>query len=96
MRSSVWLRRVSKGIVAVLLLPLTFYGLDYLYARARHNAFGDVAVDRMFAMTNRWGAVEYSVGKSGYERCVYSVFPHFGYVPCWYLKTQDVRYIRIG
>ena len=83
-------------MLAVLAALLVFYVVDDLYARARSNPYSDVPVDRMFAMENRWGGTEYSVGKSGYERCVFSVFPHFGYVPCWYLKTQDVRYIHVG
>ena len=54
--------------------------LDYICARMRSDAFAELPVHRMYEMTNRWGGVEFSVGRSGYERCVKSLFPHFGYV----------------
>ena len=89
-------RRIRQGTTILLMVCAAVYAVDYAFARLQPHAFADIPVDRMFEMTNRWGGVEFSVGKSGFERCVHSLFPHFGYVPCWYLKTQDVRYLKVG
>lgn len=90
------LRRIKQGIAVALTAATALYGLDFGYARMRSDAFAEYPVDRMYEMTNRWGGVEFSVGRSGYERCVKSLFPHFGNVPCWYLRTQEVRYFKVG
>ena len=89
-------RQIQYSLLALLAAAAVIYAGDYAYAKARTSPFSDISVDRMYAMQNRWGAVEYSVGKSETQRCVYSIFPHFGYSPCWYLKNQSFQYVHVG
>jgi hypothetical protein len=50
----------------------------------------------MYKMKNRWNETEYSVAGAGNQKCVYSLFPHFGYNPCWYVNRHPMQYINIG
>ncbi len=86
----------KKVLLAVTASLALLYGCDDLYARLRKDRFADVPVRRMYKMKNRWNETEYSVAGSGTQKCVYSLFPHFGYNPCWYLNRHAMQYITIG
>ena len=53
--------------------------------------YEDVQVDQVYTDTNKWNEVEYSRGETQTQRCVYSLFPHAGYKPCWYLKKHTMQ-----
>jgi hypothetical protein len=53
--------------------------------------FDDMRVDHLYTSTNKWREVEWSRGSPSMERCVYSLLPHFGYAPCWYLKRHNIQ-----
>lgn len=89
-------RQAKISLLVVLGAAALLYACDDLYARIRKDQFADVTVSRMFKMKNRWNETEYSVGGKVYQRCVYSLFPHFGYSPCWYLNRHPMQYINIG
>jgi hypothetical protein len=89
-------RRLKYTVFVSAATLAALYAGDYLYAKVRSNPFADVKINRMYAMKNRWGQVEYSVGAGGSERCVYSLFPHFGFNPCWYVNRQTLRYVHVG
>jgi len=46
-----------------------------------------------YAAMNRWNQVEYSVGTPIIETCVDALMPHFGYVPCWYLRRHTIQQV---
>jgi len=50
-------------------------------------------VDRVYAAMNHWKEVEYSVGAPVMEKCVDALMPHFGYVPCWYLRRHTFQQV---
>jgi len=89
-------RRSKKVLLGVMASVALLYAFDDLYARLRQNQFADVQVSRLYKMKNRWNETEYSVAGSANQKCVYALFPHFGYSPCWYVNRHPVQYINIG
>jgi hypothetical protein len=89
-------RQFKKIVIGALASVALLYAFDDLYARVRKNQFASVQVSRMYKMKNRWNETEYSVAGREYQKCIYSLFPHFGYNPCWYLNSHPMQYINIG
>jgi hypothetical protein len=87
---------VLKSLSVIAIAAILTYAADGLFLHYRGTPHEDLRVDSMYAMTNRWNEVEYSVGGTGSERCVESLFPHDGFTPCWYLTRHAMHYIRIG
>ena len=69
------------------------YASDDLWARFHGRPVEQMHVGRIYAAMNHWNQVEYSVGPSVMETCVDALMPHFGYVPCWYLRRHTVQQI---
>jgi len=89
-------RLVVKSLLVLAIATGFVYAGDGLFLHYRGTPHEDVRVDSMYAMKNRWNEVEYSVGSTGSQRCVESLFPHDGYTPCWYLTGHAMHYIHIG
>ena len=89
-------RRLQYSLYAVIALALVAYGLDDVLARFRKPEFAMVRVDQVYAITNRWNQVDYSIGKPNNVRCVNALFPHFGSDPCWYVNGHTLNYVRGG
>ena len=73
---------------------------DYLSARYRipddRQTLGSVQVKTLYAVRQKSGRIEYSLGDTETEPCVRSLFPHLGYIPCWYLGRHATKRIEIG
>ena len=73
---------------------------DYLSARYRipddRQTLGSVQVTTLYAVRQKSGRIEYSLGDTETEPCVRSLFPHLGYIPCWYLHRHATKRIEIG
>ncbi len=87
-------RRILIGLIAALGL---LYGSDYLYVRVRMlhpkpaDPFESMKSLRVLAIPEKNGKTEYEVDALNPEQavtCVHSLFPHFGYSPCWYVKPR--------
>jgi hypothetical protein len=89
-------RNVRNILIAIAVLATVSYGADGLYLHYRGNPYADVRVDKVYAMTNRYNVVEYSVSPPGVQRCMQSLFPHDGNPPCWYLNRHTMNFIRFG
>ncbi|HUK33952.1 MAG TPA: hypothetical protein VLV86_08595 [Vicinamibacterales bacterium] len=74
------------------LAALTYVG-DDLWARLQGKPQEQMTVDRLYAAMNRYNQIEYSVGTPITETCVDALMPHFGYVPCWYLRRHTIQQI---
>jgi hypothetical protein len=85
-----------KILAGVALLALLAYGCDDLYARFRHKPFADVNVDRVYAVSEKFNQLDYVRSTPITERCVYTLFPHFGHNPCWYVTRHTLRIIKVG
>jgi hypothetical protein len=87
---------VNYGLLTIAVLAIVSYGIDGLLLHYRGTPHADLRVDSMYKMKNRWNEIEYSVGSTGTQRCVKSLYPHGGFSPCWYLTRHAMNYIQIG
>ncbi|HXZ41543.1 MAG TPA: hypothetical protein VEG68_12450 [Terriglobales bacterium] len=85
-------------LFAVVLIALIYAG-DYVSLRYRipHNRpqFGTVTVTEMYAIHEKNGKTEYQFPPPQDEVCVQSLFSHFGYSPCWYMRRHAEKRIDI-
>ena len=95
--SSILAKRILISVVLVLVL---FYDGDYLYVRVRMlhptlaDPFESMKSLRLLAIPEKNGKTEYEVDAQNLEQtvtCVHSLFPHYGYSPCWYVKARINR-----
>jgi hypothetical protein len=92
-------RAIKRFLVAALALAALVYGGDYLSLRFQvpdhRPQFGSVVVRRYYAVPLKNRSTEYMFDQPAPQTCVYSLFPHFGYVPCWYLerhRSQEITF----
>jgi hypothetical protein len=81
-------------MVAVLVLLILYVG-DYLSVQYRipngRAQFGVVKIRRYYAVALKSGKTEFMFLAPRNQMCVHSLFPHFGYSPCWYLSRRNVE-----
>jgi hypothetical protein len=91
-------------LITVLTLFCAIYAGDELSFQYRSrsspsgNAFGGVDMQRMLAIGLKGGKVEYALDRqqqAQVQKCVYSLFPHAGLSPCWYLLRQSPKPIPL-
>jgi hypothetical protein len=84
---------------AAVLLALTIYAGDYFSVRYRipkgRDQFSSVTVRPYYAIHEKSGRTEYDFAPPETQVCVRSLFPHFGYSPCWYVKRHTDKRIDI-
>lgn len=92
-----WVKAVLEGVGRALLVvaaaSVLTYAADDLRARFRGKPTEKVKVYLIYLTMNRWNEVEYSRGNPVMETCVDALMPHFGHLPCWYLRKHDMRQI---
>ena len=87
--------------MAVLLIGTAtlLYAGDDLSLRFRiphqREQFGSVTVQPYYEIHEKNGKVEYQFPDPQTQNCVRSLFPHFGYPPCWYLQRHTQQKIEI-
>ena len=83
------------------LLALVYAG-DYLDVRYRmdRNLSGDpfdvVTLQPTYVIAEKGGRAEIILGQPVTQKCVHSLFPHYGYSPCWYLNRENEKPQVIG
>jgi len=86
------------AIAVIVLLGLVYAG-DYLSLRYRipnnRSQLGSVTVTEMYAIHEKNNKTEYQFPPAQDQTCVQSLFPHFGYSPCWYLRRHSQQRIDI-
>lgn len=89
---------LQRLTIALILAVGLLYAGDYAWARFRMSgpnsaaALGSVEVHRSWEVPRKDGRVEFSFDSPQSEACLHSIFPHFGYVPCWYaVRHTTVR-----
>jgi hypothetical protein len=88
---------LKRLAIAVALAVAVLYSGDYALARHRMNAsqhageVGSVEIVSMYEIPHKDGREEIIVGDSTVQPCIHSLFPHFGYTPCWYLKRNQPK-----
>jgi hypothetical protein len=79
------------GLVCVAALA---FGADYAsvtFGIPKREMFDTIKVDQLYAVPNKWNEVDWSRGTPVMERCVNSLFPHFGSRPCWYVRRDTMH-----
>jgi hypothetical protein len=84
---------VLGGCLSLALIAALTYAGDAFWARRRGVPTEQMRVDRVYAFTNHWNKVDYSVGTPIMQTCLDALWPHFGYVPCWYLRRHTFQQI---
>jgi hypothetical protein len=89
-------RRVLRVAAVVLIgVAALAYLLDWASVRWRipgnREVYADIRVDQVYTDTNKYNEIEYSHGNPVLERCVYSLFPHDGFRPCWWVTRHTMR-----
>ena len=88
---------MKRATLIVVLLLCATYGGDYLSLALRfpgnRDPFGTVQVKRYYAVRLKGNKVEYYSLDPATEQCVYSLFPHFGDNPCWYVSRHTRKQI---
>ena len=86
-------------VVAVVLLVLLAYAGDYISVRyripKRRDPFATVTIQPYYAIHQKNGRTEYDFAQPETQVCVRSLFPHFGYSPCWYVNRHTDKRIDI-
>jgi hypothetical protein len=90
------LRAARFALLGLVLL----YAGDYVSARFRlpsgRQTLGSVDVQLMWAIKQKNGRIDYELGDTETRPCLYSLFPHLGYTPCWYLTRHKNQVIKVG
>ena len=91
-------RSILKQIILALLLLLAIvYGYDYASVRRRMRAqkqgdpFDVVTYPHLLVIPQKGNKVEYALDAQSpmqSDPFVNSLFPHFGYRPCWYVRRR--------
>jgi hypothetical protein len=92
-------RPILRGGITVAVLLLLTYLADYCSLRYQipggRPQFGQVAIENLYAVQKKNGKTEYEMGQPETDRCVHSLFPHYGSLPCWYVTRHHERRIDI-
>jgi len=93
-------KKLVRGAQFVVLAMVLLYGGDYVSAKFRlpgdRQTLGSVDVQVMWAIKQKNGRIDYELGGSETRPCLYSLFPHLGYTPCWYLTRHKNQVIKVG
>jgi hypothetical protein len=91
------LRRIFIGSILVVCGAAALaYGLDFAIFHVRtatnRNAYGSVIVNHYTAVLQKNGKTTLTFDPPQPWTCVNALFPHQGWLPCWYLsKHTDQR-----
>lgn len=91
--ATVW-RIVKVALVVLCAATVLIYVGDYATARvrlSRSSALATVNVARMVAIPQKSGKTEFEYVGAEAVSCVRSIFPHFGYVPCWWASRNTIK-----
>jgi len=87
-------------LIATIVAAAILYSADWaafqFHIPKNRELYADVRVDQVYTDTNKYNETEYSRGNPVMERCVYSLFPHDGMRPCWYVQRHTMRVTNVG
>jgi hypothetical protein len=89
----VLLRRIVTGVA---LLVCVLYIGDYISVTyASNEPLDKVQITKFYAVPQKDGKTSYEPAEPESQTCVNSIFPHFGYNPCWYLKRHKTQQVNM-
>lgn len=91
---------IRRVLITVIVLACLVYACDYVSLQLQipnhRTQFGTVMVERDYAVPLKNRSTEYMFDPPVPVTCVYSLFPHFGDPPCWYLSRHSRQEIKMG
>lgn len=79
-------------ILAAAATGSLIFGVDYTVFRVRvatnRNAYGSVTVNHYYAIQQKNGKTQFIFDPPQPQTCVNALFPHAGWLPCWYLSLH--------
>ena len=85
-------RALRNAILALASAALLTFAMDYVVFRIRkaadRSAYGSVNVHHYYAVLQKNGKTVFTFDPPQAWTCVNSLFPHEGYLPCWYLRRH--------
>jgi hypothetical protein len=94
-----WAGRTLVALLAALSLVYAGDYLDVRYRMTRNqagNPFDVVTIQPTYVIAEKGGKGEIILGQPQSQTCVHSLFPHYGYSPCWYLMHENGKPQVIG
>jgi hypothetical protein len=92
--------KLKRLLLTPVLLLVVVYAGDYLSLRFQipnnRQQYGSVMVRRSYAVPLKNRQTEYLFDPPAPQDCVYSLFPHFGDSPCWYLDRHVRQQVNVG
>lgn len=89
--------KVRILIGAVLTIAVVYAGDDlsvrYRIPKSR-QPLGSVTIQRYDAISEKNGKTEFAFEEPVTQTCVHALFPHLGYLPCWYLSRHSEQRIN--
>ena len=86
-------RLLALAVLSLLVLTLLVYAGDYVVFRYRvatnRRPYGQVTVYSYDAVAQKSGKTQFIFNPPQNQTCVHALFPHAGYVPCWYLQRHS-------
>jgi len=80
------------GFSLLLGVALIGYATDYLVFRyrvaANRQPFGQFTINSYDAVQQKNGKTQFLFNPPATQTCVHALFPHAGFVPCWYLQRH--------
>lgn len=90
---------MKRVLIIVALALAALYAGDYVSVRYRiprsRDPFGALKIQRYYAVQKKNGKPDFYFEEPQTQVCVHSLFPHFGYSPCWYLSRRTVQRIDL-
>jgi hypothetical protein len=84
-------RLLVAGFVGATGITLVAYAADYAvfrYRLANNAAFSQITVSGYDAVPQKNGKTVFIFNPPEPQTCVHTLFPHAGFVPCWYLQRH--------
>ncbi|MGB8010514.1 MAG: hypothetical protein WCF68_02805 [Terriglobales bacterium] len=92
-------RVILRGLVAILVLLAVTYVGDYCSLRYQipggRPQFGQVKVNVLYVIHVKGAKIQYEPGPLETDTCSHSLFPQYGYNPCWYVSRHTDKLIDI-
>lgn len=85
--------KLQRIILGALVAAFVLYGGDYAILRVRGSSGFDT-VNIILGTPMKDGRVQIFTGANQAETCVRSLFPHFGYRPCWYVRQNATQLVE--
>jgi hypothetical protein len=93
------LRLLRRFLLGAAILSAAAYLLDYVVLRVRmatnRNPTGTVTIQPVYEVPQKNRRTEYLRGDLEDRTCVHALFPHSGYLPCWYLGSHKEQHIHM-